>query len=886
MATSIVEDGFRSEADNLKYLAAIMGEYGIFHKEISSLSLVGLNAHMLNDMNEAVLNRSNIAIRESSVITARRLSSLYKLAREVDLFPTFAQPAVASFVLVISEKDFMHHATVSGDVASYVVSKDNFLTVGGYTYSFDYDFEIRLETGPKKEKYLTARYIKDTFENPISKRVNLTIKATMQLMPDGDNLFQIYMEKIMQYHREYVEKSVTHREYSSYNIRSKRVVDEIAGIDIFHLGRGANNAGNVTRLEKKMYFENSRQDTDSIFLNMRSANEFDIIHKSEQSGFRPLVGDTFQCVLYMTTGSGGNFTYGALQSRDIKFNYIDSNSLYMKPILIGDGISSGGVSFGINKETLRRQIITKNSTRDSINIENDLYMILNNISSQVGSTNEYAVVKNRNDIIKVFNIYTSLHFIDTKSVTRYTVPTNTLNTKWNLTTHAKEIDAGSGWYMMDGYNATSDSIAKGEVRKESELAGLSDNHLKYRIPFIVSYDRNKNQVRLYENYVKSRHWCDYNLIYGKMPYTFNCNWVKLTKNDINEAYEVNFEIRHTLAGKFEPKEKFYELLDHPTIPGRKVLKDSNLLKVFFVIKDSNDVELFRRKVTMKTHVVNGDDSYFTYSFNLIEANEEIIIKEDKILLKDDAGVTSYIPIEKLKGAIEVSMPTARSANSDTFDIDDKLINRFSFDCDLVNNRSKEFKIQHDVIAGVNDELLIYHLPVVENEFYKEHKEIFRDALISEYLMGYYISKYQGEFSYSIKFMNTYGYSNIYTVGIDKKPLDNVMLDFDFYLYKLPGSTIQEKDLSRAVSEYLTSIKFLSYDEFHVSNLYDYLYKSFPADIKSIQFKGFNKYNESNQLISMNISEIGNDTIVEKLNIPIIYDTESGTFHNKIKWTFL
>lgn len=98
--------------------------------------------------------------------------------------------------------------------------------------------------------------------------------------------------------------------------------------------------------------------------------------------------------------------------------------------------------------------------------------------------------------------------------------------------------------------------------------------------------------------------------------------------------------------------------------------------------------------------------------------------------------------------------------------------------------------------------------------------------------------------------------------------------------------LQEKDLSRAVSEYLTSIKFLSYDEFHVSNLYDYLYKSFPADIKSIQFKGFNKYNESNQLISMNISEIGNDTIVEKLNIPIIYDTESGTFHNKIKWTFL
>ena len=42
-----------------------------------------------------------------------------------------------------------------------------------------------------------------------------------------------------------------------------------------------------------------------------------------------------------------------------------------------------------------------------------------------------------------------------------------------------------------------------------------------------------------------------------------------------------------------------------------------------------------------------------------------------------------------------------------------------------------------------------------------------------------IGKYQGEFSYSIKFINSYGYSSTYTIGLNKDPLNNVMLDFEF-----------------------------------------------------------------------------------------------------------
>ena len=74
-----------------------MNEYNIFTKDISALSLVGMMAHAMTDVNEATLYRSNQAIKESHVITANRYDSLYKHAREVELFPSFAIPSRMTF---------------------------------------------------------------------------------------------------------------------------------------------------------------------------------------------------------------------------------------------------------------------------------------------------------------------------------------------------------------------------------------------------------------------------------------------------------------------------------------------------------------------------------------------------------------------------------------------------------------------------------------------------------------------------------------------------------------------------------------------------------------------------------------------------------------------
>ena len=227
------------------------------------------------------------------------------------------------------------------------------------------------------------------------------------------------------------------------------------------------------------------------------------------------------------------------------------------------------------------------------------------------------------------------------------------------------------------------------------------------------------------------------------------------------------------------------------------------------------------------------------------------------------------------------MPTKKDPISDLLESEPGIVNKFSFDCWLTKNRSKDHKIQHNVVDGST--IKMFHYPLVEYDFYKDHKTIFRDAIKSTYAIEKKLAKFQGEFSYSIKFANTYGYSKNYTIGLTNTELNNVMLNMNFIIEKKLGATVTEDQLNNTVWEFLDNIKFMKYDEFHISNLQKYIKDSYPNDIQFIQFKGINGQTEDKQLISMNISSITNTTVIEKLSLPLKYDPDAQRFGYKVKW---
>ena len=176
----------------------------------------------------------------------------------------------------------------------YIINKSNIITVGNFIYSFDYDIEIRLEKGQNGEKYLTARYMTDGVnKNPISNLINPTIRAIRE---KKDNTYEYHLfVRLQQYSRELYEAEFGNRDFAVFNVGTKRATDEIAGIDVFREHSSLNTSSELIRLEKKMYFENSRTSVDSIYLHYDSFNRFKLIHKSQSDGFRPLEQDKIIC---------------------------------------------------------------------------------------------------------------------------------------------------------------------------------------------------------------------------------------------------------------------------------------------------------------------------------------------------------------------------------------------------------------------------------------------------------------------------------------------------------------------------------------------------------------------------------------------------------------
>lgn len=864
---------FYSNVDHMQMLVALLKMYNMDSADISAIRTIGFNVHVLTNINDTVLYKANSAIQESSPVTARKYSSLLKHGAEVGVTPTYATPSRMKINFIIKETDFLAKANKIGDVRSYIISKDNTVSVGNFIYSLDYDIEIRLETGNDNTLYLTARYVMNDEVNIMSDLENLTIPC-IRMKDENNWLYYLYLD-LKQYVREPKEVEFTNRDYQIFPMSPTRSTDEIAGIDVFYRNTASLGLIKNKKLVQKIYFENSRTSEDSIFIHWDSINSFTLTHKSQDSGFRPVLGDKLRVYLYVTMGARANYQYYTSSGSNIKLNQKDSNEIRVAVELGGNQISSGGESSDMGVETLRRTIIAKKSTYDAIIIENDLYMQLNKRKSG----NEYAVIKYRNDIQKIFNIFTTLRF--TSDGQSCLVPTNTLTLDWSYKTSGKDVMEDGTIYTMTDKVVTSTAPTKGTIQPESIVSTLTTKDIYYWNPFIVSYNKTLNLVRLYEPDINKVFNTQYNLLNTKIPYSWICNWVKFEKEDYNTPFYVSFQLRHNLVNSV-PNETLFTVPDenHP-----EKIQDTGFVKVYLVLKNNKGDEVFRVRCKMNTYDHATQDDYFTYSAQLIKENVVTDIQDDKMLLHNDTtNKDVWVDVENLTGSIEVEMPTEKDSLTGLLTTSREVVNRFEFDCWLSKNRTKDHKIQHSVID--NDTIRLYQYPLVEYGFYKNFKGRYLQALEGEYTLDKYLAKFQGEFSYSIKFANTYGISQNYTVGLDKKPLTNTMLTMGFIVEKKLGSTVTEKQLNATVYTYLSSINFLNYDELHISNLQKYLKDSFPNDIQFIQFTGMNGLPATDQLVSMNISAMTNKTIVEKLSLPLIYYSDTDTFGYRVNWTFI
>lgn len=975
---------YTSPAKYLESLMDLLGTYGIDRKDVDALSLVGFNTHVLGEMNETVQYVSRYAINESQVITANRLDSLYKHAREVDLFPTLSRPARLNMIFLIDARDFDEKATVSGNTKRYVINKTNTVRVGDFIYSLDYDIEISAEITDSIDDagYVTARYLyendKETLPDILQDLVNPVIKIVKKKTIRGWE-YQLYLT-LKQYAREIHEREFQDRDYSAFHYTASA---ELIAVKSFRK-RVDDLSGSLEPLKVRLYFENSRTSEDSVYLQFESPNSFTIVHKSQENGFRPKRGDKIVNYIYTTAGEKANFRINVVVDEDIVFIPDDETDLGVLVALPDGGLSYGGVSYTNDKETLRKEIITRRSTRDAILTENDLMLQINNLTRN----NEHNIIKTRNDIRRIFNVFTTLKY-KAPNGKLYYIPTNTLDIEWDFEKHASvDTVVREDGETIDFYNLTSfivkctgepDKYGEGElisptvmdlatplmeeyrlgvdapvfttdnqaiyldeenqiptINKTTErivegvkyyyddrilkalrtkenlktgeailLAASNDedtdgsndkeienltkelNHLQgeydkmpepeegdeeakkakadklaeiedikvriknlgplfdldtdlyYYLPYYMVYARSKykNYIQMYEQTVDSKYNLDYNLVDKRAKYSFICNWIHFDKSSLLNTYKVNINVRNSLAGT--------TLVDNNIIHrlGDGTVLDLNKLQVFLILRDKEDKIVYSNRFYMDSYeaIPSMNDDYINYNINILPGNMVPKIIDGKITLWSDlhqewfvvpvSGLRAQVRVYNIdtfndnysligEGLIErrmkidpkkpgdppIYIPIYKTLNylSDAF-----LVNYYEADVDILKDLTAAYKIQHAAIKPTVNR--IRQIPLVQYTFYKYFANLYHDAIQE-----------------------------------------------DLQLLSL---------VAEQIANYVDSIDFMNYDNFHISKLYDKLYDVFRNDIGFIEFKSMNGKLLDNQLLQMNTDVFENNTIIEKINIP-------------------
>lgn len=1003
---------YQKSTDYLQWLVNMAGKYGMDTHDMQAISLVGFNLHMLADINDTVAFNTRQAIKESHVITANKLDSLYKHAREVGIFPTLSRPAHMKFIMIITEEEFDRVATFTRTHKSYILSKSNYVQVGDFIYSLDYDIQITATLNTNTTSmdvddhvgYVHAEYLVDSYlPDSLNDLVNPTIKVVRRKTVRGWE-YNLYLT-LKQYSREIYEREFQDRDYALFNYTAS---GELADVKCYReFTKQSSRDIDIEPLAIKMYFENSRTSRNSIFMQFESTNTFSMIYKSQENGFRAKTSDKLITHIFTTAGSKGNFNYARLMGDDINF-ITDNDTDVDIQIILEDGKSEQGKSFTKDKETLRREIITKRSTRDAITTENDILMHINNIAAN----NEHYVIKYRNDIRKIFNVFTTLKYYTTQGK-EYYIPTNTLNIRWDLNevsnvTITDSPEAGvEYWYNLNSYMVkANENIAEVIIPNEKDFVlptleeyrlGLTDlkysnngntlnvgegtqipvlhngtesiskgvtyyyngrlyranygrdklatgealsllhnestfetiNDLYYWMPYHMVYVRSdrKNYIQVYDQIMDKKYNLDYHLDNKLAPYSFICNWVKFEKLSLFNEYNIKMHVRNNMTDFTLDQDVLFAANNDGSV---RVI-DTNKLQAFLVLYDENDREVYRSKFKLNEYskIEANNDDFIEYKLNILPAGFIPKIVSNKITIWSDlqqkwirvnlTNLKAEIKLYKIddnpkdKIADVVKLVDAYSKSEELvdvtiykdLDISDKanqkyLVNHYNTTCDLFNDLNSLFKVQHKIInttiksedgnqSAVIPVLEIQQAPVVQYAFYKNFAYLYHQALKDEFNLEQLATHCQGEFSLALKFTNTYGFSNYYIVGkqgsgggITTRRLNNVQLDMSFLIhFKYDEDNDQNlESLSYAVAKYIESINFLNYDTFHISRLYDFLFDNYGSVVDFIEFIDINGIRKNNQLISMNIDRIQNDTVIEKINIPYSYNDK---FVYKVNW---
>lgn len=320
-----------------------------------------------------------------------------------------------------------------------------------------------------------------------------------------------------------------------------------------------------------------------------------------------------------------------------------------------------------------------------------------------------------------------------------------------------------------------------------------------------------------------------------------------------------------------------------------VLIDEDYIRPILLIEDNGQFEGYVT-FTMDDYVSDGDyyefstklnflneiDSRSKVTIELYNTNHELVQRELNV---SDLDFSLYvITRDDVQNEIDFEPQVSLSSF--------ELSNVYTFNADLYEDLSyiNRLQIEPEYVDGLFDRLRVSYMPLVQYDYFVNQPEKLLDKI--DYNVRSIENVYEAikdDFQVSLLFINTYGPSRYFTLGLTNDNLEKINISLSFRIRLTPEADLTKREIKEFIVSHIDSINFLEYENFHVSKLIKEVKNKYPG-IEFIEFMGVNDNTADKQLVAIEENVESTNMIPEYLNV--FYKTVNNELEPDINITLV
>lgn len=850
----------------LRIVKGTLSQYGVTYDDVTSQSNLGNAVYNYITNVDYQTAHAQIIERESNVITAESIESIYKHGSAANVDFKLTQPASTEILLTLTYEDIMaegEKVNNSTEEYKFTISRiDHTMTIGEFPYMLDNDILIRfLNITPNP--VISAQYVAGKYSRNPS---NETLEVQKNIYRGKPCI--VLKVKFYQYE----EKE--HIFYFNNNIYDQFMVSTTR--QLVDTRVAYQDTENSAEQELKLVQYYDRSYTDAIGYRFTSPKSMTLFHRDQTGGFKPRIGGILKVYTRESYGTAGNMNYSYPP-------IIQTSERYIIGADSVNNMSLGALDFNLNKERLRQEVIKARSYRKVMTIENDLDSYL------LPLTNNNTTLKSimyRNDIRRIFNLFANITFkIDDKI---FTIPTTTADVNV-LVSEMDHKNIG----LIDYYNITPKThrivSSKNKVNPPFDLKRIvgdpDPDEFYFYTPFICSYDMTNNEVSLYASYSNMAYSCSSYYVNDSplIENHFIIRNIRMT-NDIDGNPRMEFNVRTNNSE---------QTILH-SIDSNGDIVDLDLLRIYMTfngsVPDNTSGVWTPKKFKVKAKMIKYDEEKDNYIYEITFDSDHYVFH--KSINVDNVYEVTTDGLFYHKDTPEPPKVTGNLLLSNSIMIDTESLigdqyiktNTFNADVEFLKDETSYFQIQSAIQIGSPAKVILKLTPLVMGYFYDEltgRKTLFNETQNILQAIETALPMTKTLYDIHLKYVNTAGYSKFLVVGINNRPLISLNLKPSFLL-KVKDEVYDYNRLRDLIANYINNH---NYDNgpLHINNMITYIKNLEDKYIDYIQFLGFENYTSDDQLISTSGETQSNSDVLENTSIALKYIPETDGYEYDIEF---